>query len=131
MKQRHTQKKNDLMKEIVTMKQKDFCSRNTILEYLMNTYNYTYKTATVYFSEAMKDYNNFLKENMISDLENEIDRFEQLIEEAKLNNDNKLIKECLIEINKLRGNYIIKTENKNDTVINIVWGGEDESTEEN
>jgi hypothetical protein len=113
------------------MKQKDFCSRNTILEYLMNTYNYTYKTATVYFSEAMKDYNNFLKENMISDLENEIDRFEQLIEEAKLNNDNKLIKECLIEINKLRGNYIIKTENKNDTVINIVWGGEDESTEEN
>ena len=130
MKQRHTQKKNDIMYEIVTMK-KNFLSRDTIINHLMTKYKYTKNTAVTYFFDAMKDYNEFIKENMISDLENEIDRFENLIEEAKRSGDNKLIKECLIEINKLRGNYIIKTENKNDTVINIVWGGEDESTEEN
>jgi hypothetical protein len=129
MKQRHTQKKNDIMYEIVTMK-KNFLSRDTIINHLMTKYKYTKTTAVTYFFDAMKDYNEFIKENMISDLENEIDRFENLIEEAKRSGDNKLIKECLIEINKLRGNYIIKTENKNTDTIIIKWGGEDEGTED-
>jgi hypothetical protein len=130
MKKRHTQKKSDVMNEIVKMKQKDSLTRETIINHLINKYNYAYNTAVLYYSDAMKDYNQFIKENMISDLEIEIDRFENLLEKATLDNDKKLMKEILIEINKLRGNYIIKTENKNTDTIIIKWGGEDEGTED-
>jgi hypothetical protein len=115
-----TYKKQDIIDEIVRLRLKEGYSKHSLLEHLKNTYGYKPTTSYGYIQQAEVEIKKLKFQAYSDDIEIEIQRMEELYQKALLEKNLFVAKDCLKEINKLKGLYIERQELKIDGDIKVI-----------
>jgi hypothetical protein len=122
--------KKDIISRLVELKIKEKCSQTTLLKILMEPpYNYKQTRAYQLLAEASDFIGEVQKNWAVNALEEALADLSQQKEEAKSNNDRKMVLEITKEENKLKGLYIEKQLIKQELNITFDFGINDETEE--
>ena len=107
---RHTNKRADLIDELIELRLKKGYSRTDLFKHLTEKLGYAGSTAYEYIRDAKKEFNERAIYNFGDDLKEDIERFEELYTKALKAGNTKEARENLKEISKLKGHYTERVE---------------------